>query len=87
MRGSPCIDASVCAEGGITDTVCCRVLGKELPGVCYRPDECAARGAEYDQPTARQDGEERRKAIVRGAALALVAIGLLYMTTKPRQRP
>jgi hypothetical protein len=84
MRGSPCVSASVCKQGGMSDTVCCRVAGKQYPGVCFGPSECVARGATYDDPVAG-DEEERRKALLRGLAIAGVAIGLMYMTVNQKK--
>jgi hypothetical protein len=85
MRGSPCVDAGVCKQGGMADTVCCRVAGKQYPGFCLGPSECVARGATYDEPAAGDDAE-RRRALVRGLAIAGVVIGLVYLTVNPKKR-
>jgi hypothetical protein len=55
MQGMPCVDAKACQKGWMTDTVCCRVLGEDQPGICYAPSACDARGAKHDAPAADDD--------------------------------
>jgi hypothetical protein len=86
MRGAPCVNASVCVQGGVADTVCCRVGGSQYPGVCIGATECAAQGQEHDPsaglPGGPPTGEDRADVMLKGAVLGAVAIGLVFLALK-----